>query len=81
MRHHAAACTVAVLLSTAHKELMVDVLLLVIREVPIAVKEGHHLSLRPLLEAHPVPKLRLAPHEDKAVAIRVQQLIYVLVLG
>ena len=72
---------VVVLLPTAHKELLVDVLLLVIREVAIAVKEGHHLSLRPLLEAHPVTKLRLAPHEDKAVAIRVQEVIYVIVLG
>ena len=72
---------VVVLMPTVHKELLVDVLLLVIREVPIAVKEGHHLSLRPLLEAHPVAKLRLASHEDKAVAIRVKEVIYVLVLG
>ena len=47
---------------------MVDVLLLVIREVTIAVKEGHHISLRPLLEAHPVTKLWFASYENKTAA-------------
>ena len=57
-------------MSTVHKELLVDVLLLVIREVALAVKEGHHISLRPLLQADPVTKLWLASHENKAAVIR-----------
>ena len=61
---------VVVSLPTVHKELLVDVLLLVIREVTIAVKEGHHISLRPQLEADPVTKLWLASHENKAAVIR-----------
>ena len=59
---------------------MVDMLLLVIRKVSIAVKEGHHLSLRPLLEADPVAKLWLAPQQDEAVPIWCQQLIYVIIV-
>ena len=71
---------VVVLLPTAHKELMVDMLLLVIREVAIAVKEGHHLVIWPQLEADPVTKLWLAPQQDEAVPIWSQQLIYVIIV-
>ena len=61
---------VVVSLFTVHKELLVDVLFLVIRKVTVAIKEGHHISLRPLLQAHSVTKLWLASHENKTAAIR-----------
>ena len=56
-------------LPTVHQELMVYRLLLVIREVTIAVKEGHHPVLWPQLEADPVTKLWLAPQQNEAVSI------------
>ena len=56
-------------LTRLHKELVVDKLLLVIREVTVTVKEGHHIVLRPLLQTYPVTKLRLALQQDEAVSI------------
>ena len=56
---------VVVSLSSVHQELMVYRLLLVIREVTVAVKEGHHPVLWPQLEADPVTKLWLASHKMK----------------